>query len=330
MRGGRQCLRHQSHRLKSHRPFPSLFMAGPPFKLGLLLLLLGLVGATSAACGQGSVESPDATSASEQAVIRISGSGTCRPLVELLAQEYESRYGSVVFRFLPEMHSSGGIRGVADGALDVGLVSRDPTPEERELGLSFLMLSQDGLALAAHSADLGVDGVTTQQVRDIYAGRFTNWKQLGGPDAELIVLDRNEDESAKIILRQYVLGDIEVASRAVKLNQESDMVDGLVNTPNTFGYLSLGYALSREIPIHLLALDGISPTPENIEAGRYKMVRPLGLTYNPDPSPEVRAFLAFATSDEAKTLMRGWGFAPAPPNAGWSQSREPLVVSVAR
>ncbi len=241
--------------------------------------------------------------------IKISGSDTCRPLVEILARAYSKSHPELKIRFLPSTHSKGGIEGAAQGLLDIGLVSRELKPEEKALGLTYLLLSNDGLAVATNNS-VKVKNLTTQQVRDIYSGKVKNWKELGGADAPIVVLDRNEDESAKIILRQYVLGKtLQITKEATVLYYESDMVETLEKTPNTIGYLSLGYALSKKLPINLISLDGVVPSVTNVLNGKYKVTMPLGIVYI-KPKPQTKKLIDFFQSEEANRLMIKNGFAP--------------------
>lgn len=243
--------------------------------------------------------------------LRISGSGTCLPLLRILSEEYSRENRSVEFVFLPGLHSGGGIRGVAGGELELGAVSRELTDEESDLGLKYVKLSDDGLVIATHPS-VGLDSITSEQVRDIYAGTYANWSELGGPDLPITILDRNEDESAKMILRQYILGpDLEVADRAINLFYEPDMVDALQRTRGAIGYFSLGLGLSEDIPVNYLALDGVEPSVENIENHTYTMVRPLGVVVKEPVDSDAEAFLRWALSDEIADLMRDRGFAPS-------------------
>lgn len=242
--------------------------------------------------------------------IRISGSGTCLPLLKVLEPEFRKRNPSIRVAFLPGVHSSGGIKGVANGTLDVGSVSRQLKPDERKHGLVYLCLSDDALAVAAH-AEMNVSRVTSAQLREVYSGAITNWKQLGGPNLAITVLDRNEDESAKIIFRQYVLGSkLKIARDAVNLYYESDMVEGLLNTPGAIGYLSYGFARARKLNIKILALDGVTPSIAHVRDGSYRMVRDLGIVYKPKPPPAAKRFIDFVGSKEAAKVMARHGFAP--------------------
>ncbi len=241
--------------------------------------------------------------------LRISGSGTCMPLLRILTSAYEAD-PPVTFVFLPGLHSGGGIKGVASGDLDIGSVSRLLNPEEEELELDYLRLADDGLVIAVHPT-VTLDTLTSDQVRAVYAGEHESWAELGGPDLPIVILDRNEDESAKIILREYVLGDMPVTERAISLFYEPDMVDGLEKTPGAIGYFSLGFAISEEIPVRLVALDGVEASVSTIHDGSYTMVRPLGIVVQRPATPEIAAFVEWLGSDEARTLMEERGYAAA-------------------
>ncbi|MCE5192223.1 MAG: substrate-binding domain-containing protein [Actinomycetia bacterium] len=241
--------------------------------------------------------------------VRVSGSGTCLPLLRILTTSYSG--GDVEFTYLPGLHSGGGIKGVANGDLEIGAVSRDLTTEEKKLHLRYTALSRDGLVVATHPS-VQLDGLTSQQVRDIYQGTYANWNELGGPDLPITILDRNEDESAKIILRQYVLGaDLKITPKAVDLYYEPDMIEGVQSTAGAIGYFSLGYGLSQDVPVHILKLDGVEPTVANIENGTYRVVRPLGVVTGADAGEQIDGFLQWARSAKAVELIKSKGFAPA-------------------
>jgi len=241
-------------------------------------------------------------------VVRLSGSGTCIPMLRLLTDAYAA--GGVEWRYLPGLHTGGGVKGVASGELEIGAASRELTDEEIALGGVYTPLSDDGLVIAVHPS-VTLDSLTTQQVKDIYAGAYANWSELGGPDLPITILDRNEDESAKIVMRKYVLGsDLLISDKAVSLYYEPDMIEGVRSTAGAIGYFSLGYSISTDAPVTHIALDGIEPSVENIGNGSYPVVRPLGIVTSPEASDEVKAFLAWATSDEAREMLRANGYAP--------------------
>lgn len=282
-------------------------------RAALAALLVAAVLLVASCAPRGEVVAGSGVSSGDATRLRVSGSGTALPLLRILTREYADK--TVSFVYLPGLHSGGGIKGVAQGDLEIGAVSRDLDATETGLGLQFTLLSNDGLAIAVNKS-VGIEGLTTAQVRDIYAGKITNWKQVGGPDLGVNVLDRNEDESAKIILRKFVLGPlgepgaVKVTPTAIKLYYEPDMVEALTSTPGAIGYFSLGYGLSENIPVNLLKLDGVSPTVENVENGSYKAIRPLGVVLAKHADPKADAFVKWAAGPEAAAIMKEHGYAP--------------------
>jgi len=238
----------------------------------------------------------------------VSGSRTCIPLMDILD---EGCRDSVELAYLPSVYSSGGIEAVAEGDADIGFVARSLTEEEQQLGLRYEPLTWDALVFAVHPS-VTIDGLSTEQVRDLYAGEITNWRQAGGPDLPVTVFDRTEGGSAKVLVRRYVLGeDLQIAPSVVQVAQETDMVDAIRGTRGGIGFVSLGWVTARKLPVRTLALDGIVPGVGTTQAGTYPLARPLGVVARPDAPPRVERFLKWATGDEAAALIAKQGYAPA-------------------
>jgi phosphate transport system substrate-binding protein len=278
------------------------------------LVVACIAAAALALSGCSGAVTGDPTTTKDETRLRVSGSGTCLPLLRILAADEPDK--SIRMVFLPGLHTKGGVKGVTQGSLDIGALSRDLNKDEQSADLKVTWLSSDGLCIAVNDsvARLGIKEITGQQVRDIYSGKITDWKQLGATKSlPVVVLDRHEDESAKIIIREYVLGapdKFKVTPDSVNLYYESDMVDALQTTSGAIGYFSLGYAISQNVRVTLLPLDGVAPTVANVENGTYTVIRPLGVvTRSAAPAP-VRAFIDWITSDEARAIMVSKGYAP--------------------
>lgn len=272
-------------------------------KYGLASIALISVVFTLAGCVSQSVE----TEPISVQRIRVSGSSAALPIVELLADAYGNE--DVRFDYLEGLRTAGGVSGVVDGTLDMGTVARDLTIEEESYGLEYVALSDDALAVAVHPS-VTLDSLTSDQIRGIYHGDYQNWNELGGPDLGIVLLDRNDDESAKITFRRDLLGpDLQIAPGAVSLFYETDMIDALARTEGAIGYCSFGYGVSEDAPVTFVAIDGVAPSVGTVESGAYTMVRSLGVVTARPVDPAISEFLAWATSDEAHELMQESGFA---------------------
>lgn len=235
--------------------------------------------------------------------IKISGSGTCLPLVKILSSEYEKENPDIKFTYLPSVHSSGGIKGVANNTLDVGTVSRELKSDEKKYELKYYLISNDPVAVGTHKG-VNIKNLSTEQIRSIYSGKITNWKEVGGINKRIKVLDRNEDESAKIILRMYIIGkDLEITKDASNLYFEDDMINALINTPYSIGYFSYGFVKSEKLPINVISVDDLYPTAEADSSMKYDCLRPLGIVTRQQVNPEIKDFIDYIYSEKGKKVM---------------------------
>lgn len=243
--------------------------------------------------------------------IKITGSQTCVPLLKILAEKYHQDHTNVEIAFLPGAHSASAIDGLKNGIVEIGAISRPLSADEQKLGFTYVKLSDDALTVAI-DRKLPIDNLSSDAVRGIYSGTITNWSALGGPDKPILVLDRAEDESAKIILREYLLGkDLATVSSASVMFLETDMVKALETSTGAIGYLSFGYAISQELPIRLVSVDGVKPSVENVDNGSYKMVRPMGIIYKGPLDSTTKDFILYLTSKEAAKVLESNGYAKA-------------------
>lgn len=271
--------------------------------LSTLLLALGM-----AACGQ---EKPAPPSAAEPpTVLRVSGSDAASVLLRKLGHEFERAQPAVRLQLLPETHSRGAVGGVASGNLDIGLVSRELFEEERGLGLQYFHLALDPLVLAVHK-DAGVESLTQRQVRAIYTGEVTDWKEVGGRPGRIQVVDRPEHASAKIYFRRAILGkEPRVTPQAVTVEVVGEVPDVIQRMPGAIGYTSLTTIADRDTGLRVPKLDGVTPTPESVEAGRYRFSRPLGLVIPAQPKREAMRFLDFILGEVGRQVAQSMGYVP--------------------
>lgn len=275
------------------------------------LLLLSFSALFLVNCTASGAPAKQAKPASQQTV-KVIGAATVFPLLQALAAKFEGTAQGIKIVFLPASHTAGGITGVRDELVDIGTVTRAPKPDEQDDHVRYRELAKDGLLVATNASVKGIADVKTEELRKVYSGALRNWRELGGSDGEIVVLDRPEDESAKILLREQYLGkDLKIAPTAILLQQEPELISTMRDTPNSIGAFSLAYAMVNNLPFNRLSLDGVTPTVENISAGRYKMVRSLGIVWRTTPSEATKEFVDFIFSEAGLTVMRQAGVAPS-------------------
>lgn len=272
---------------------------------------IALVGAFSLAVGGcGGDEPATNVGSGEQQLIQISGSDDVYPLIEALARHFERSNPGYRVVLAPPTHTRGGAAGISLGETDIGLLSRPLTGGEKEPTSTYLHLAHDLLAFATHR-NVNIKGLSRQQVLDIYSGKITNWREVGGDDAPITVLERDEHTSLKIILRQQLFGpSFGVTPNAVILERPEDMITSLAVVENSIGYVSFGNAVLSGQRINYLAIDGVRPLLEEVQKGHYPYTRPFGFLLGPKPARATMRFVRFMYSEEGRRTIEGHAFAP--------------------
>lgn len=275
------------------------------YRLPVLMLMVALAVVGCATAGE--QEEKDA-SPSEEVSLRVSGSGTALPLVEKLAEAYSQEHPEIGFQFDPGTNSSGAIEGLLAGNLDLAVANRPLEEDEAEEPLVYSTFAQDAVVFVAYRNEK-VEGLSTQQIQDVYSGKVTDWSELGGSAGEIVVLDRDADESARKLVLVPFMDDRPVEARTVVLDRAGEMVEAIKTTPNSIGYSSLGLILKEQDPnLQILALDGVVPTPEAVEDGEYPWYLTFGLIHNDNILEEVREFVAFASGPEGRRIAEENGY----------------------
>lgn len=264
-----------------------------------------------AACSAGSAAAPPPR---EAVAVRLSGSGSASPIVEELAAEFTVSHPWVSFEFGSGTNTGGGVNGVADGTLDLGVANRPLKPEEAALGVGYHRFATDAIVFAVRLPNR-VTSLTTDQVRSLYRGEVTDWSQLGGDPAPVFLLGRDLDESAVKLMFEPIMGGLGAAATMTVLGRSSEMLSALDATPGAIGFSSLGLLrMSGYDSIQPVVLDGVDPGPNSIIDGSYPWVTTFALVSPPGGASEAAAdFLGFVASVEARPILERYGYAPAAP-----------------
>lgn len=212
-----------------------------------------------------------------------------------------------------------GIREVASHEVDIGGTCRHviednetlrTVPEERRVQL--IPVAWDALVVIVHK-DNPVDSVTLDQVRDIYTGKITNWKQLGGKDAPVeLYVRKGKISGVGRTLRELVFNNYDQEFVAKHVVEESATLEkDMVTNPNGVGITGVSSARKIKDIAKILKLDGKEPTYDNIKSGAYLLYRPLYMvTHMQNVDPEIRKFLEFVLGLEGQEIMRKVGTVP--------------------
>ena len=200
-----------------------------------------------------------------------------------------------------------GIKKVGEGLVDIGNSGRTPKDTEiSKYGLKLYPWALDGVAVVLNKKN-GVASLTSQQVQDIYAGKITNWKEVGGKNATINLYTRDEASGTRSVFWKKMLKKGKINSKANVVPSNGAMKVSVSNDPNSIGYISIGHI---DETIKAPVVDGIAPTQENALSGKYKVVRKLYSNTKGEPTPLVKAFLDYIMGPEGEKIIKKHHFIP--------------------
>lgn len=274
-----------------------------------LVVSLLIIAALVSACGGTSTPGAPVTDpTTDNSTISVSGSTTVQPLAEKLAEAFMTENTGIRID-VQGGGSSVGVKAAGQGTSDIGMASREIKGSELAEfpKLNVIVIARDGIAIVAN-ADVTVSDLTVEQVRDIFSGKITNWKDLGGEDENIIVVSREEGSGTRGAFEEMVMGkDALITASAILQPSNGSIRTTVSTTPYSIGYMSFGYL---DDTIKAISIGGIAPTEPNAADGSYPIVRPLNMLTNGEPTGAVKAFLDFILSDAGQKLVVEDGYIP--------------------
>ncbi len=249
------------------------------------------------------------TSSSSSKQITVAGSTTCLPIAESAAEGYQDETGVSVL--VSGLGSSAGIEAVANGTADIASSSRQVNADEQKLGLTEIVIAHDGIAVIVNT-DNPVQNLSTDQLRDIYAGKITNWSQVGGDDLTIQLVNRDEASGTREAFKSIVMGGVSFDRRAAVLSGTGQVRDVVSRSAGAIGYISLGFVESKfaETAVRAISVNHIEPSEKTIASGGYPISRDLYFYVKGTPTPEAQAYIDYVTSEKMDSIVRDAGFIP--------------------
>jgi len=234
--------------------------------------------------------------------ITEAGSTSVQPLAELLAEAYMKINPDVQIT-VSGGGSTTGVKSAAEGTVDIGAASRELKPEEEGTVVKHL-LCRDSIAIVVHPSN-PVEGLTMEQVKDIFTGAITNWSEVGGPNEDILVVAREEGSGTRGAFDEIVLDKEDTVATAILQPSNGAVRTVVAGDPNAIGYLGLGYL---DASIKALSINGVECDADNARTGEYPVVRPLYFLTMEEPEGLVKEFIDFCTSEKAQTIIERDGF----------------------
>ncbi|MEN8075438.1 phosphate ABC transporter substrate-binding protein [Clostridioides difficile] len=276
-------------------------MRSKKLKLMVGALLVTMVGATFVGCGSNGSEGEDNNTASNKdaVTISISGSTSVGPLMEKIQEKYEADNNNVTLE-IQQNGSGAGIKDVIGGVSEIGMSSRELKDEEKGQ-VEGTTIAYDGIALLVNPNN-SVKNITLEEVKKIYTGEITNWKELGGEDKPIVVVSREEGSGTRDAFQEIVGYESEELTKDATISDGSGAVKTTVaGNENAIGFASFEYI---DNTVSALSVDNVEPTAENVKAGEYKISRPFLLVTKEDTLTENgKALIDFVLSSEGQQIV---------------------------
>lgn len=285
----------------------------------LLALALGLTALTgcsqSGSSGGAPSKSEDAPSAGASGTLTgsITGSGSSAllPLAKDAAEKFKVKNPGVSIT-LNGGGSGTGLKQVADGSVDIG---NSDVEAESKLEASQASTLVDHKVCVITMApvvnkELGetVKSLTKQQLIDLFTGKTANWKEVGGPDEEVILVTRPATSGTRALFREFALDNNEEASNsALETDDSGTLLQSVSSHKGAIGYVALSY-LKNNDSVATVAIDGVEPTMENTYNGTYPVWGYEHMYTKGEPAGAVKAFLDYVMSNEYGVYMEEQGY----------------------
>ncbi|MEA4889705.1 MAG: phosphate ABC transporter substrate-binding protein [Clostridiaceae bacterium] len=265
---------------------------------------IGTTGKTSNTAGSttGSTAGAVTTAAKLSGKIVASGSTSMEELMQALGEAFSTVNTDVMVE-IQGGGSSTGVKNVSEGVSEIGNSSRALKDDEKKLGLTSYVVAYDGIALVVNPANK-VTALTSQQVKDIFTGKVTNWKDVGGTDAPIVVILRESGSGTRDGFEE-LLGIANQCVASQEVNETGIVKSTVAGNANAIGYMSLGKV---DQSLTALTIDNVKPSEATVLDKSYKLQRPFLCLTKGNESDLVKAFMTFILSDEGQAMVAKKGF----------------------
>ena len=242
----------------------------------------------------------------ESGSVSTDGSTSMEKVIGALGEQFMKDNDGITFTYNPT-GSGSGITAVSEGRCDIGLSSRALKDDEAASGLTGTTVALDGIAIIVNPEN-PVSDLTIEQIAAVYTGEITNWKDLGGSDAEIVLIGREAGSGTRDGF-ESITGTKDSCQYRQELTSTGDVIATVASNPNAIGYASLA---ALKDTVKALSVDGVAPGEAAVKDGSYKVQRPFVLVTKTGAqlSDAAQKFFDYATSADAASLISAAGAVP--------------------
>ena len=267
--------------------------------LVMALSLVACGNSNSDNSGDNAADNNGGDTAAITGTVSTDGSTSMEKVIGALSESFMAANGGVTVNYNPT-GSGSGITAVQGGTCDIGLSSRALKDEEKAAGLKETVLAYDGIAIIVHP-DNPVADLSIEQIAKLYTGEITNWKDVGGNDAEVVLIGREAASGTRDGF-ESITGTKDKCQYRQELTSTGDVITAVSQNPDAIGYASLA---SIKDSVKALNVDGVTPSEATVKDGSYKVQRPFVLVTmeGKELSPAAQAFFDYAVSSDAASII---------------------------
>ena len=288
-----------------------------------LLTVAGMTATMAVGCGSSSNETSDnaadtnteSSDSSLSGTITAAGSSALKPLADDAADSFLNDHPDVSIT-IDAGGSGEGLKQVSEGTVDIG--NSDVAAEDKldETAAKELVDHQVCVVTMApivnkDVAEAGIKSLTKEQLISIFTGKTTNWKDVGGPDENIVLVTRPESSGTRATFQKYALdGNEEASNTSMETDDSGVLLTNVKSTNGAIGYVALSY-LTGDAGVETVAIDDVEPTLENTYSGKYPVWTFEHMYTKGEPNEVTKAFLDYITGDEYGTQMEKLGYGVA-------------------
>lgn len=259
-----------------------------------------------ARCSSSSSTTTSGDGSSVTGTVATDGSTSMEKVIGSLGETFMAENSGISFTYNPT-GSGSGITAVSEGRCDIGLSSRNLKDEEKEQGLESTTLALDGIAVIVSPSN-EVSDLSLDEITKIYTGEITNWKDVGGKDAEIVLIGREAGSGTRDGFESITKTEDKCQYRQ-ELTSTGDVITSVSNNADAIGYASLA---SIKDSVKAVTVDGVQATEDTVKDGTYKIQRPFILVTKSGTqlSAAAQKFFDYVTSTEAADVIKKAGAVP--------------------
>lgn len=251
--------------------------------------------------------------AAEKQALQIDGSTTVGPIADAFAEAFMSNYPDLEIT-VKKTGSGDGAAALVDGRCDIAIMSRFMKEKEFKKAVEngifpvAHVVAMDGVCAVVHPSN-PVTQLSTSQIRDIYKGKITNWKEVGGPDSPIVVISRDTSSGTYETFHGLVMNKEEMGSKVEYVNSNPQAHARVKTTVGAIGYVGIGFL---DANVKALKINGILPSRQTITTGQYPVARPLFMFTNgyPKLGSMTYKFCTFYLTETGQEIIEAKGFVP--------------------